>query len=65
MTIAELKVNLATIRQAIEDVVKTGKSYQIVGSHSVTNLTLSELREEEDRIIKQILRKAKYKPYTL
>ena len=64
-TIASLKTQLDTVRTAIDDAVKTGRSYQIVSGHSVVNMSLNELRGEEQRLIKRIVRKAGYRSITL
>lgn len=64
-TIADLKTELATVREQKQDVIKTGKSYQVVSGHSVVNHSLSDLEQQEQLLIKRILRKAGYKTTTL
>lgn len=56
ITLTKLKEDLASIREKRREVIGTGQSYNITGSHSVTQQTLKELRAEESRLIRQIRR---------
>jgi len=55
-TLATLKQDLADIQEKISEVITTGQEYSIVGSHSVKNTSLSDLRNQEQLIKKRIYR---------
>ncbi len=56
MTLSEYRRRLAEVEAAISEVISTGKSYSITGSHSVTNHDFAALRIERDMLRKKILR---------
>ena len=55
-TLAELKQELSDLDDQIAAVRKTAKEYNIVGSHSVENFDLAELKKERAYLIKRIYR---------
>lgn len=55
MTLTEYRTQLSAIEAKIADILATGQSYSVVGSHSVTNPELSALRAQEVMIRRKIL----------
>lgn len=60
MTLDQLQADLDAVRAAIRDAVATGSQYSMSGSYAVTRQSLSDLRREEARLMRRILR---YKGY--
>ena len=56
MNLEELQQQLKDVQTAITETIKSGKSYNITGSHSITNHDLKDLREQEAYIKRQIIR---------
>ena len=52
--IEKLKARLAELDAAIADAVANGASYSISGSHSVTRVSLAELRAERTATVKRL-----------
>ena len=61
MTLAEMKERLATIDDKILEMVEGGEEYSIVGSHTVKNGKIEDLRKERALLVRRILR---YQGYT-
>jgi ribosomal protein L10 len=64
MSLASLKTTREKIKQKINDILDTGQEYQIVGSHTVKNPQLTELRRELSSVNQEILRYAGRKTRT-
>jgi hypothetical protein len=56
MTLAELKAALADTEAHIQDILKTGKSYSLDGSHSLTHEDLPNLETRASNLRARIYR---------
>jgi hypothetical protein len=55
MTIDEYRTQLAAVTAKINEIFTTGQSYSVVGSHSVVNPELSQLRAQETILRRKIV----------
>ena len=56
MTLAEMKAELAKVEAKISEVLDTGQSYSITGSHSVTNTSIEHLERRAAQLRRRIYR---------
>lgn len=55
-TLSELKTQLASAESALSAALTAGQSYSITGSHSVTAVNVTDLREHIKDLRRRILR---------
>jgi hypothetical protein len=59
-TLTEYRQKLTDVETAIDNCVKTGQKYSVVGSHTNERVPLDQLRELESYYRKKILRLSGY-----